>query len=782
MKLGLRGGILLAVVNLLAGNIGDLSAPFRDCLAFALWLPVLVSVIRPCFLRAGWPRKFTALLVLVPVVLGFRAGGVHAVFALFLTLWLPCILQEKSSPTEPHLPVLLLTTASVGLWMLIQDLLPQAFVWVDRLSFLSCKLSSLVSTPQIAFGPTYSGIPIFLTLVLFHLSAFALIRPRRARRLGAVLGGQLFLLLAYQVGFHRLLAHWQLGSSWVQLGVAQLGLLLTGCALIPIQIREAAFEATPCQVKAPGLAWLAVVSVLLFVSLGEFVSPWLGVRTQPRVLLYDDGTLDWSVPAYGRYSGAQGGMFGSLQAFLKRHQCEAMRGPLKDDALDKANVLVVFNLMHKFSAAEKRQIWEFIGKGGSLLAVGDHTGTTAIREPFNDLLEPVNIGFNFDCAMPIRASWANAFRLFPHYVTANLESEADTEIHVGASLSVRSPAEPLIIGTHAWSDKGDLQNPTNGFLGDRRFSIDERLGDVVLVATAKYKAGKVMVFGDTSTFQNGALARAGDFAQAVFQWLPMKERRPWRLVAMVLLACAAAGAFRALYKARTSLLVTTISLFACFYLGYTALALACRGSARSGAGSPVPGEALIDVSHLSRCDPVLWQPDGLGGLVQNLMRKNYFPFVATHFSSDLLRQGKLSFLVAPAKRFTARECAAYEEFVRHGGELFICVGYEDASACGDLLARFGFKLRNLPLGPLGPDSNDVKIYFLNAWPVVAESGETDVLCRQGEYALIVSRRYGQGRVVLIGDSGFFLNRNLEMAESFNPENIQFFRQLVPAHE
>jgi len=164
------------------------------------------------------------------------------------------------------------------------------------------------------------------------------------------------------------------------------------------------------------------------------------------------------------------------------------------------------------------------------------------------------------------------------------------------------------------------------------------------------------------------------------------------------------------------------------------------------------------------------------------MRQNYFPVVATHFSSDLLRQSKLSFLVAPAKRFTARESSAYEEFVRCGGELFICVGYEDASACRDLLARFGLQLRNLPLGSLGPDSNDVKIYFLNAWPVVAGPGETEVLCRQGEYALIVSRRCGQGRVVLIGDSGFFLNRNLEMAESFNPENIQFFRQLVPAHE
>ncbi len=782
MKLALRCGILLAVLNLLAGTIGDLGAPFRACLAFALWLPVMISLVGPSFLHAGRLRKLASLLVLIPVVLGFRAGGVHAVFGVFLTLWLPWLLAEEPSSLEPGLPAVQLTTALVGLWMVVQESFPQAFVWVDRLSFLSCDLSSLVSTPPIDFGPSYSGLPIFLTLAFLHLSAFVLMRPRRTRLFGAVLGGQLLLLLVYQVSFHGLLAHWQLESPWVSLGVAQLGLLLTGCALIPIQLRNAAFGATPRQIKLPSLAWLAVVSVLLFLSLRESVSPWFEVRTQPRVLLYDDGTLDWSVPVYGRYSGLQGGMFGSLGAFLQRHHCEAMRGPLKDGALDKANVLVVFNLMHKFSPIEKRQIWEFVGEGGGLLAVGDHTGTTAIREPFNDLLEPVNIGFNFDCAMPIRPSWANGLQRFPHYVTANLESEANTEIHVGASLSVGPPAEPLIIGTHAWSDKGDLHNPTNGFLGDRRFSTDERLGDVVLVATAKYKQGKVMVFGDTSSFQNGGLARSGDFVQAIFRWLPMKERQPWRLVAMLLLAGAAAGAVRSLYKARPSLLAATASLFVCLYLGHIALALASRGSSRADISPPARGEALMDVSHLSRCDPVLWQPDGLGGLVQNLMRKNHFPVMATHFPSDLLGQSKLSFLVAPAKRFTARECAAYEEFVRRGGELFICVGYEDVSACRDLLARFGLQLRNLPLGSLGPDSNDVKIYFLNAWPVVAEPGETEVLCRQGEYALIVSRRCGLGRVVLIGDSGFLLNRNLEMAESFNPENIQFFRQLVPDHE
>jgi hypothetical protein len=87
------------------------------------------------------------------------------------------------------------------------------------------------------------------------------------------------------------------------------------------------------------------------------------------------------------------------------------------------------------------------------------------------------------------------------------------------------------------------------------------------------------------------------------------------------------------------------------------------------------------------------------------------------------------------------------------------------------------------LGAIGPEANDARIHFLNAWPVVAKPGDgSQVLCRQGDYPLIVARHYGRGRIVLVGDSGFFLNRNLEMAEGFNPENIQFLHQLLPAHE
>lgn len=780
MNLALSCGVLLVVLNLLAGNIGDLSPQFRNYAAIVLWVPALISLAWPGFQNAKLRRKLLLLVPLAVIIAGFPAGSVHAVFALCASLVFLYLFGNHAQPAPPGLQVLLLAAAATGLWLIGQEVFPALYLLTEFGSSLSCRLSSLLARASIDFGPTYAGLPIFLNVVFLHLSVFVLVRPRKLLLLVGCLAAQLALLVGYQIAFHFLLEHWQIESPWVVLGASQWALLLLGLAPCLAQLRYVALQPATLTMGVKPLAWLGAAALLVFVLVADRLSPWLAGESRPSVLLYDDGTLDWSVPVYGQYSGLRGGMFGALAAFLQRHQCDAWRGPLTN--LERANVLVVFNLMHKFRPEEKRQIWEFVARGGSLLAVGDHTGTTQIREPFNDLLEPVIIGFNFDSAMPIRRKWVNGLKWFPHPATANLQSAADTQIQVGASLSLRPPAEALVIGTHGWSDKGDLQNRANGYLGDRLYSVDERLGDVVLVATAKYQRGKVIVFGDTTSFQNSAAASDGDFVQAIFHSLTRTET-PWvHLGAGLLLACAIGGALLTLLKRNPSTLSVGVGLFACVYVGYTMGALIGRSSARSCFSPASAGEAVIDTSHLSRCDPELWWPDGLGGLVQNLMRKQYLPILMPQFSPALITKSRLCFLVAPAKTFSRAESAVYEAFVRQGGELFVCVGYEDAGGSADLLRRFGLRLRNLPLGAIGPEANDARIHFLNAWPIAAEPAQAKALCRQGDYPLIVVRRLGKGRIVLIGDSGFLLNRNLEMAEAFNPENIEFFRQLVPAHE
>ena len=86
----------------------------------------------------------------------------------------------------------------------------------------------------------------------------------------------------------------------------------------------------------------------------------------------------------------------------------------------------------------------------------------------------------------------------------------------------------------------------------------------------------------------------------------------------------------------------------------------------------------------------------------------------------------------------------------------------------------------------------VNARFYAAWPVESMAGEAEVLAfgqnqlpvvdSDTELPVIVGGEVGRGRVVLIGDSGFALNKNLEYVggEPFagRYENAHFWRWLI----
>ena len=53
-----------------------------------------------------------------------------------------------------------------------------------------------------------------------------------------------------------------------------------------------------------------------------------------------------------------------------------------------------------------------------------------------------------------------------------------------------------------------------------------------------------------------------------------------------------------------------------------------------------------------------------------------------------------------------------------------------------------------------------------------------MLCVYGDWPLIVDVRVGNGRLILVGDSEFFHNDNLEDVERYALPNIQFLRSLL----
>ena len=93
---------------------------------------------------------------------------------------------------------------------------------------------------------------------------------------------------------------------------------------------------------------------------------------------------------------------------------------------------------------------------------------------------------------------------------------------------------------------------------------------------------------------------------------------------------------------------------------------------------------------------------------------------------------------------------------------------------------FGFSLDYLPLAQFIsniPQANQ-KVRFVEAWPVTSTDGKSETIAAYQKLPVIMKKLYGKGAVVMIGDSSFFWNKNLETEESHVQENIEFLKWLL----
>ena len=161
--------------------------------------------------------------------------------------------------------------------------------------------------------------------------------------------------------------------------------------------------------------------------------------------------------------------------------------------------------------------------------------------------------------------------------------------------------------------------------------------------------------------------------------------------------------------------------------------------------------------------------------------------------------------IGPSRPCSNARRVAIEDFVRGGGLLICLVGAEEAPASQALLRNFGFDVPKSPVRPGDPTVEPepmgqfvtpylnaaeygqgdylLEVMIYTGWPVAGEGGEGVELNTAGyvkqptiqtldrreeavvyrERPLVLSRQIGKGRVVVIGDTQFALNKNLEYA-------------------
>jgi hypothetical protein len=534
-----------------------------------------------------------------------------------------------------------------------------------------------------------------------------------------------------------------------------------------------------------------------------------------RFVANQEGNLDWERPQHERYGHAAAGWFGMLPPLV-----ESLGGALRVSpdlgAADLAQADVVLLLHPNGPVAEptRQRLREFVRRGGSLLVVAEpYQQQGDVRSGFDDVLAETRIRVRHDVAVSAAGGWQHSSEWLAHPVTRGIGPRTGAYFSdLGPSLEVRWPARPLVLGRWGWSDPGSDAVLT----GVSRLEAGERLGDLVLAAEEHVGAGRVLVLADAFPLTNEGGVRAYGYTGRLLSYLaqrPTGPQTPWRQAATMFLGLGllAAVAYR-LEPSRVLavVLIWTASQTACEAFSRHAsrvvpdgrlVALDVAASDGSGSGSRL---AYIDASHLPAYSDAQWAFDGINGLTLALMRSGYLTLTLPELSRERLERAAIFVTVAPARPFTAAQRRQLVEFVERGGTFFCLVGAEESASSASLLDEFGIRVppspvpttgrwhEPEPLGhvramygdgdPEGPAEARAEVQFYAAWPVATDAN-AEVLVRTAHgQPVVVSRQIGSGRIVVIGDTGFALNKNLEYVggQPFRGryDNAHFWRWLL----
>jgi len=829
---------ILLVLNMLSTNFGFVSVSSLHLIALFLLLGVVL-------LNLPLRQTIRNLTKTNPSIMKLLIGCSLCLFGFLLLigtkthlLWVcsvPVILSgldlslQGIDRRRNELHLLAITSFVYGLVFLLLHAIPSIWYLYQQTSLVvSQAIGVLTNTPSV-LGPTTSGLEILLVAIIFLICSF-LPSPRKTRK-------DIFWFCLCIIGlcivwfFYLLLLNLISYPSGDALNLHLLFFLLCFIPAFGFLLRSHVKEIAVTipqknhlkRYLKSGAVWAAVLLFLSTSILTLFITGGSLPTEEQTVVFYADHMVGtWDVPEYGKYGKDAVGMFGLWPIYLSTlgYKTELLAGnttqflnvtqppaqnitrymnltdyttvreirTLTETTLSQASVFVVSNLNISFSKQEQAIIWDFVHKGGSLLVIGDHTNVGGMQSPLNELLSPVGIQYRFDAALPFdeKLKWLTCTHLLYHPITAPLISPAELQYGIGASLQLSSTSFPIIVGSSVLSDDGNLSNGDIAYLGDYEYNKGEQLGDVILVAGAYYGEGKVLVFGDTSSFQNAALPFSYRFVQSSFAWLHNQQTGTTSMFQTGVSLMLLIGAVLVFWFFKNP----TIS-FAWFPL------LLCIALLLSISLNPLSlttttpdlsdNIVYIDRSHGERFSMESFTDNSVNGLIVNLERNNFLPLLLSDFSKEEIAKSDLIIFNAPTAAFTADEVTFLQSYMTNGGVVLLATGYEDKEASLPLLQAFAMDIEPTPLGPVPYVEENITLYqneprFVDSWPVSFQHNQTtsfyNFTWNDLTFHLVVFINYGAGGLLLIGDSQYLLDKNLESIYDYWPGNILFIKYLL----
>ncbi len=823
---------------LAAGSTGLLAHSLQRALT---WSALAMAVLAAWPRNSRSPEAWIILAGSAALGLFFTISSLPTLSVLGVVIVLAGVAQATRGLTHRVAIIVALAAGALAVCRFAYDCIPTAWVVADLKGWLLGRFAGWLVGAPLEVGATFGGLDFLVVMAVVYVGWLLCTPPPRCRRAiwGAIaIVACHFAYLAALAYSEKLLAMlpdmvlppnsdssrvgvWTVGNGLRMLLPWNVPLLAVAidAVIVAVMFRSASWlpvvEPDPLELRKqeeeeakkdiPGSALAADVLFRFGPSLLAIVATLaaaLGAnRTDLKgktVLAYEKGYLNWQKPEFDLQVD---GYYGMLPTFVESLGGRFVKSPnLSDEDLKSADVLVLLHPDEPWSDDMLKRIWDYVERGGSLLLVAD----PVIRDErssssFNEVLQPTAMRVRYDTAVTRTGNWEQSYQPLAHPVTAGIDDARNRfGFELGSSIRTRWPARPVLVGRWGWSDPGSDAVAT----GASHYNAGEPLGDLVLAAEQPIGQGRVFVLGNTSPLRNEMLANSFPFAGRLLGYLANRPASPqalWRQ-ALSLLAIVGMCVLVALRPAAWQLIVTStvmaISLTCCTALGRWSGEVLPDG--RPHETKAFNRVAYIDASHLEAYSSDFSTPHGIAGLLRTLMRDGYLPLLAPDLSPKRLQGAGLLISIAPAREFDAEDREAVNEFVAGGGTFICMAGAEEVRAVAPLLADFDFTVPPSPVPPgertkepeplgafqqiFGKQANGRYVQFFAGWPLecTADHPTIEIVWSDGqvERPVVVGHSDHGGSVVVIADTYFAANENLETSERVLPDNIRFWRWLL----
>jgi hypothetical protein len=180
-----------------------------------------------------------------------------------------------------------------------------------------------------------------------------------------------------------------------------------------------------------------------------------------------------------------------------------------------------------FTAGEIDVIHQWVGGGGGLFIITDHTNVYYHAQRVNPILEPMGIEMLYSTALDVPpeygvqgGAWIKIRHYAPHPVTQEVEV---TSFQTGGPFETEHGVG--FLSEDGWADFW-IEDPSDlGFYGNWRRDPGEPQGQLPVIVAAEFGEGRVVAIGDQNIFGDEWIYIGQNFELAAnaFEWLARNE-------------------------------------------------------------------------------------------------------------------------------------------------------------------------------------------------------------------------------------------------------------------